>query len=450
MFLNIKEAACAMNGEYNGKGESIIAGMFTDSREAFEGGLFFALRGERVDGHRFVPELNEKGFPCVVADAKYHTGENILVPDVERALGDLARWWREKYVSRTKVIAVTGSVGKTTTKDMLGRVFSAEFNTFVPQGNKNSTVGLPMSVAKLTPAHEYAVFELGSSRFGEISYLSGIVHPSLSVITCIGSSHLEYFLTRENIRKEKYGILDGETPGGYLILDGDSDADFAMRVKIKDHKPVYCGFSDRCDFVLNIENSRETSTEFTVKYRHQKQAIKLYVPGDHAAKDAAYAFAAGVLCGIDPETAATAVGQYSPYGDRQRIYDVNGIKVIADCYNAAPESMVAAFQVLKEQKSSTRRIAVLGDMLELGKNSDRMHEDVARLVGDAADFVVYIGYFARIFADACVGKRVICFDIDQKHEAAAYLKENVIPGDAVLFKASRGVGLETVIKEAGL
>ncbi|MBO4500912.1 MAG: UDP-N-acetylmuramoyl-tripeptide--D-alanyl-D-alanine ligase [Clostridia bacterium] len=457
MLLNIKEAACAMNGEYRGSGEKTIAGMFTDSRESFEGGMFFALPGERVNGHVFVAEMNEKGFPCVVSDKRFFTGENILVKNTERALGDLARWWREKHAAGTKVVAVTGSVGKTTTKDMIGEVLSSTYNTYVPKGNKNSTIGLPTTVAKLVPSYEYAVFELGSSDFGEISYLSNIVHPSVSVITCIGSSHLEHFHTRDNIRKEKYGILDGQEKGGHVILDGDSDADYAMREKLTDYKPVYCGFSERCDFRIEMQLRSDKRDEnlfrrndFTVTYGKRTYDAHVYVMGDHMAKNATYAFAAGVLNGVDPEIAATALGRYVPYGDRLRIYNKDGVTVIADCYNASPESMKAALEVL-ERFGRSRKIAVLGDMLELGDDSEPLHEEIALKAAFHADILIYVGYYANVFADACnLTKKVKCFDLDQKTEAAEYIKGLLAPGDVVLFKASRGVGLEKIIKEAGL
>ena len=448
MLLNIKEAACAVNGEYRGSGNITVTGMFTDSREAFEGGIFFALKGERVDGHSFVNELNAKGYPCVVSEEEYFTNENILVKDVERALGDLAKWWREKYVPETKIVAVTGSVGKTTTKDMIGLVLSSEFNTFVPQGNRNSTIGLPMSVAKLVPSHEFAVFELGSSGMGEISYLSKLVNPYLSVITCVGSSHLEFFGTRDNIRKEKFSILDGEREGGVIVLDGDSDEEYAMRRSIRKYKYIFCGFHERSDFRITDISRYAGMTEYTVNDSRRDYYIKIYAEGDHLIKDSLYAFVAGLLCGVEPALAANALEGYRPYGDRQRIYQKDGVTVIADCYNASPESMRAAFGVLASREG--RRIAVLGDMLELGPDSPAIHAKNAADAAEAADVLVFVGSFASVCAGACADKETYCFAENEKSAAAEKIKELIRPGDVILFKGSRRIGLDEIIKEAEL
>ena len=448
MLLKLSEAALALNGEFRGDGEKIITGMFTDTRESFTGGLFFAQIGERVDGHTFVPALNAQGFPCVVSEKEYFTGDNILVKNTELALGDLARRWREKYVPETKVAAVTGSVGKTTTKDMLGLALSSTFNTFVPKGNRNSVIGLPMSVSMLVPSHEYAVFELGSSKPGEISYLSEIVRPHISVITCIGSSHLEFFGTRDNIRKEKYGVVSGEPEGGYLILDGDSDEEYAMRRCYRQYKLIYCGSAARCDFRIVDVVTRGGSTVYSLVWEDGSLIVRLNAEGAHIVKDSSYALAAAILCGADPEKAANALAGYAPYGDRQRIYEKNGVTVIADCYNASPESMRAAFGVLGARKG--RKIAVLGDMLELGADSPRIHAKNAALASQTADILIFVGEYASVCASACGEKKTYCFETNDKHSAASALKEILERGDTVLFKGSRGIALDEIIKEADL
>ena len=447
MLLNITEAVRAINGIYSGNGAYGVRGMFTDTRESFEGGVFFAQIGERVDGHTFVPRLNAAGFPCVVSEPEYAGGENILVKDAERALGDLARYWRENYAPAVKVAAVTGSVGKTTTKDMLGLVFSSSYRTFVPKGNRNSVIGLPMSVSQLENDYDYAVFELGSSSPGEIPYLSDIVRPHISVVTCIGSSHLEFFLTRENIKKEKLGILSGEKTGGHVVLDGDSDI-LRGDPALKRYSPVWCGFGPDCDYRIVGMTPSPEGTSFTVEYPGGTCFIKIRSHGEHIVKDATYAFAAGMLCGIDARKAALALAEYEPYGDRQRIYEKDGVTVIADCYNASPESMRASLGVLKDRAG--RKIAVLGDMRELGQGAPGFHADIAREAARTADILIFVGEYAPLCARECGEKESYAFSADERPEAAAKLKEILRPGDTVLFKGSHSVKLDEIIKEAKL
>lgn len=445
MYITLEEAARAAHGKYKGDGKAVVKGLFTDSRTPCGDGLYSALIGERVDGHKFVPELNAKGYHCIVSEEEYFNENNILVENTEKALCEIAGYWKEKALYDLKVIAVTGSVGKTTTKDLCGLVFASEHKTFVSGGNRNSVIGSPMLVCSIEKdEYEYAVLEMGMSLRGEISRLSNMARPYLSVITCVGTSHMEYLGSRENIRAEKFDITVGERDDGYLVTDGDSDAEYAMRDKVK-QKVMFCGFSERCDFRAENVDFDGRNTNYDIVYPSGRISVSLPAEGLHTVKDSLYAFAAGVLCGISPENAAKAFENFVPTGNRQRIYEKNGVTVIADCYNAAPESMKASLSVLASKAG--RKIAVLGDMLELGDNTLNYHEEVASCAADIADVVLFVGENWEKKQRKCVSRY---FSIEEKSQAASFIKSIVQNGDVMLFKGSNRIGLDETIKEAGL
>ncbi|NCA68269.1 MAG: hypothetical protein EOM87_09440, partial [Clostridia bacterium] len=279
--------------------------------------------------------------------------------------------------------------------------------------------------------------------------LSSLVKPSLSIITSIGSSHLESLGSYDNIRKEKLDILTGEDKGNIIILDGDSEYEYSLKNRLE-HKTIYCGtVNNECDFKAENIQALCFNTIYDAVWNNFRQRIVLPAEGLHNVKNSLCAFAAGILCGIRPENAASAIARFTPTGDRQRIYTTNNITVIADCYNASPESMKAAFGVLASKNG--RKIAVLGDMLELGKDEKRFHTENARLAAQTADILIFIGSFANLCKDTLPDKKeVYAYNTDDKKNAAALLISIMKPGDIILFKGSRRIHIDDIIKEAAL
>jgi UDP-N-acetylmuramoyl-tripeptide--D-alanyl-D-alanine ligase len=444
----IKEAAEAAGGRLYGDPDKVITGVFTDSRQAFENGLFAAIPGEKTDGHIFVGELAAKGYLCLVSDEKYFVPSTILVKNTKQAVYDIAMYYRNEKISGTKVIAVTGSVGKTTVKDMTGLVLSSGYKTFATKGNSNSLLGVPVSVMSVEADDEYAVLELGMSSRGEIEKLSKLVKPFLSVITMIGSSHLEALGSRENIRKEKFDILAGEKKGNAVLLDGDSEYEYSLKNNLE-YRPVYCGtVNPECDFKAENIVFTDGMTVFDAVWEGGRQRMTLPTEGLHNVKNSLYAFAAGVMNGVPPEKASSALARFAPTGDRQRIYNKNGVTIIADCYNASPESMKASLGVLASKNG--RKIAVLGDMLELGVDEKRFHTENARFASEAADILIFVGNFSALCKEAAGAKEAYSFAMDEKKQVTVLLKSILKPGDIVLFKGSRRIRLDDIIKEADL
>jgi UDP-N-acetylmuramoyl-tripeptide--D-alanyl-D-alanine ligase len=444
--MTLAEAAFAVGGTVHGDAGKSIDRVFTDSREAEGGnGLFAAIKGERADGHDYVTQVIAKGGSALVSEDRGWSGDYITVDDTAEAVRRLAAYYRETKCRSTKVIGVTGSVGKTTTKDMTGLIFSEAGKCYVTHGNRNSMLGLPLSVLSVDAGDEYAVLELGMNTRGEIAVLSRIAKPYMSVITVIGSSHLEALGSMENIRDEKFDILAGESEDGRIILNADDPLSYE-KGKTLGSRAVFCGIANE-NSRYRAENITETGSgiSFTV----DGTAVILGVPGIHNVYDALFAYAAGVECGIGRKICAEALSRFTPQGNRQHIYQKNGVTVIADCYNASPESMKAAFGILASAKG--RKIAVIGDMLELGENTDKLHAQVGREAAASADILILVGDKAEIYASASSGHSdTHIFGTDEKHKAAELIRKLMLPGDTLLFKASNRLHLEDIIKDVGL
>lgn len=443
--------AQAVSGTLKGSAEREVTSVFTDSREYREKGLFVAIKGDKVDGHSFVKEMLSKGCICLVSNEYYFTDGTILVKDTKRAVYNLADFYRNELIPDVKITAVTGSVGKTTVKDMTGLAVSARYNTYITSGNKNSLIGVPLSVLSIDTTHTHAVLEVGMSEKGEIKRLSDLIKPCLSIITNIGSSHLQAMGSRKNLRKEKLDIISGmrgDTPDG-VILDGDSEYEFSLKGTLK-CRTIYCGTDNKdCDFRAENILAADGKTSYDAVWENNRQKIVIPAEGRHNVKNSLYAFAAGILFGVSPDEASKALQKFTPTGDRQRIYVKDGITVIADCYNASPESMKAAFEVLGSKAG--RKIAVLGDMLELGEKEREFHTENALSASRKADIIIFVGSFARLCKEALPGREnIYAFETEEKPKAAKLLKSLLKAGDTVLFKGSRRIQIDDIIKETAL
>ena len=447
--------------------EIAVRHICTDSREADKDTLFVALPGERVDGHRFLPaaaELGARVFLCArgrCPEALPSGCVAILVEDTEVALARMAAAWRDEALADTAIVAVTGSVGKTTTKEMLWGVLSAGEEVPAPQavfkkdGNFNSTVGLPLSVLEIPAGTPAAVLEMGMSARGEIASMSAAVRPDIGVVANIGSSHLERLGTRENIALAKLEIADGLREGGILLLNGDEPLLRPDAIRVPHGlKVLYVSLADApyAAFCVKDIRVRDSGTEFSlVTPDGILTALVVPTPGVHMVWAAAFSAAVGHLCGLTAEQIRRGLLAYRPAAMRQTLRAVGNVTFLEDYYNAAPESMQAALSVLS-LTAKGRRVAVLGDMRELGTDSVAMH----RQVGEAAvrfgvDFLVTVG---DLGAEIAAGARAAGLDqsaICHVPDTSAYeaegprLAELLQANDTVLFKASRAIGLEALV-----
>lgn len=429
---------CGVTTSLDGFAEKIS----TDSRDIDSTTVFVALKGERFDANDFVDEVLEKGVKAVVC-SRYSGNDArvLLVEDTGKALLDIAAGYRKGF--DIPFVALTGSVGKTTTKGMIYAVLSEKFNTLRTEGNLNNEIGVPKTLLRLEKQHQAAVIEMGMNHFGEISRLSKTVCPDIGVITNVGTAHIENLGSKNGILKAKSEILDGMAVGSPLVINGDSD--ILNRISADEYELVRFGL-DGGD--VTAENVKTTSLGcgFTVKYKNE--SARAFVPsqGIHNVYNGLCAIAVGLLLGMSLEECVSGLRNFAPEGMRQKITSVRGMCFIEDCYNANLDSMCAALETLKSLKIK-RTVAVLGDMLELGDFSREAHERVGERAAETeCDIVVTFGdeaaYIAREFAEK--GGNAKSFS--DKSELVNYLRYTLEEGDTVLFKGSRGMKMEEIFK----
>ena len=419
-----------------------------DSRDIRHGNLFVAIAGEHFDGHNFVKQAGETGASAALVERETGNGiPEILVKDTLIAYGDIARKYLEML--NIPVVAITGSVGKTTTKEMIFGVLAGKYRVSKTQGNHNNNLGLPITIMEMAEDTEMAVLELGMNHFGEMSYLTSIARPSVVVITNIGTMHIEHLGTREGILKAKLEIMQGIRDDGVAVFNGDEPLLWNLREGT--HRRIYFGIeNERCDVLATEICQRDGGVEFTVKAFERQ--FRVFVPqeGRHTVYNALAAIAVGLLQDVSPEVITRQLSLFHNTGMRQRVFEEKGFTIIDDCYNAGPESMEAALNVLKERKCEGKRIAVLGDMLELGSRAMAEHYRVGRLAAAAADVILAYGkHSERIITGAVTGgmSTKTAVHYDDQSEMAQALARAAKPGDVLLFKGSRGIKMERVMKE---
>jgi len=443
--LAVSEIVKAVSGVGSINGDVTVSDICTDTRTIKEGSLFVCIEGENFDGHQFAKAALENGARALLCHKDTGCENQILVRDTRKALLDLAGYYRRLF--DIPVAGVTGSVGKTTVKEMTHAVFSKKLNTLKTQGNLNNEIGLPLTLFRIDENTQAAVVEMGMSALGEISRMSQAAAPTMGIISNIGVSHLEKLGSQENILRAKLELADGMADEAPLILNGDDR--LLYTAKIQGRPIYYYGIENKfCRFKAYDIESDETGSRFTLDFGYGEQRVNLPAIGIHNIYNALAAFSAGFLLGVEPEAAAAALHSYEPEGMRQNVRQVAGITFVEDCYNASPDSMRAALSALKALKAN-RRIAVLGDMKELGSASAEGHRQTGAFAAQSgADAVLTIGIESQETARAAREGGVRSVEsFDDKSALAKRLAEIMEPGDAVLFKASRGMKLEEVINE---
>ncbi len=441
--FTLQEAAAAL-GLPQMQAQATLADVCTDTRKIQPGSLFVCLRGERFDGHSFASQAAQLGAAALLVDHPVDADvPQLVVTDTGKALLQLAGWYRRRF--RLPVVGLTGSVGKTTTKEFIALVLGAKYNTLKTQGNLNNEIGVPQMLFRLEDSHTAAVIEMGMNHFGEISRLTRAVAPTVGLITNIGVSHIENLGSRAGILQAKLEILEGMAPDAPLIVNMDND--MLRTVKLGDRPLLTFAIDDQsADFTATDIAEQGSTTTFTVHHSTFTQPVTIPTVGIHNVYNALAAMAVGYVTGVNPAAAAAALANYVPAGMRQNLVQVGGVQVIEDCYNASPDSMRAALQTLGKLPVH-RRYAVLGAMLELGDYAKEAHTQVGKMAAEnGIDGVLAYGADAAYIVEAAKQAGLENARLfDTKEALARSLAQQVQPSDGVLFKGSRGMHLEDVM-----
>jgi len=444
--ITLAQAAQWCGGQIDPKYKDVtFLGANNDSRKIEKDQLFVALQGER-DGHDFIPAALEKGASAVLCTRCNGEYPAIVVEDTRLALGQIARGERERI--GMKVVGITGSVGKSTTKEMVSAVLSSTYRVSKTPANHNNDIGMPMAILSMPEDTEVAVLEMGMNHFREIAYLASIGKPDVAVIINIGTMHIEHLGSMEGILKAKLEILEGMPDNGAIILNGDDSLLWNQRSEL--NKPVvYFGVRNPEADVTGTSVSQQTDTlSFTATAENVTLPITLSLEGEHYVHDALAAVAVGMKLNVSPENIAKSLCAFRNMQGRQEIYEKNGFTIIQDCYNAGPESMTAALAVLGNRPG--RRVAVLGDMLELGVCSDGEHYKIGRVAAEKADVLLAYGdHSLRMLYGAITGgmSQNVARAFTDKDKLVQVLKQLAKPGDVLLFKGSRGMRMEEVLEK---
>ena len=419
----------------------------TDSREVRPGCIFVAFPGEKFDGHDFAAKALEQGAVYVVLNHPVEgvpAEKAVLCPDSYRAMMTMGANYRRQFAP--KIVGVTGSVGKTTTKQMTYAAIAGFGNTIKTEGNQNNELGLPRTLFHIGKDTAYAVVEMGMSHLGEIERLAKCARPDVGIITCIGVSHIGNLGSQENICKAKLEICAGLPEGAPLVLNGDDP--FLRKAALPGHvRPVWfsLGGAD-ADVCAQDVHPEGDGMAFTLVDRNAGRfPVQIPAMGRHNVANALAAYAAATRLGLDPKGVIAGLADFQQTGMRQKVVHSKGVDVIEDCYNANPDSMKAALTMFREYPAK-RRYALLGDMLELGGISPSAHEEVGRQAAAAGlELLVCYGEEARHTAKAAAEAGLKAVHAATYREAADLLLAAMQPGDALLVKASRGMALEKAL-----
>jgi len=442
-----------------GNMEHPFSGVSIDSRAISGDMLFVAIKGNVYDAHDFVPDVvgkgirglileKEKAGKLISADWKEKGVFCVAVDDTTRALGDLAAFNRRR--TNVSVIAITGSNGKTTTREMTDSVISRHFCTLATRGNLNNEIGLPLTLLKLTADHRWAVLELGMNHIGEISRLSDICQPDIGVITNVGPAHLEGVGSIEGVMQAKGELLEKIKPDGTAVLNADDPRVLAL-AKATDRKTTLFGISDAAEIKAVALECSGNRSRFTLAFPTENIEIALNVPGEFMVSNALAAATVAYLLGIPAREVKAGLESFKAVNGRMNILKTSGgINLIDDAYNANPGSMAAAIETLQTLKGNGRSALVAGDMLELGEHAVQMHEQIGAISARSRLSKIYItGNYAQAFLAGAQKEKIDIENlfIGSHSEILDNLTEWLRPGDWVLVKGSRAMGMEKIIHD---
>jgi len=423
-----------------------------DSRNVTPGDVFVCLKGERVDGHDYIGQAAENGAVGFLCARPVKTDlPCLIVPSPEQALQEFASWYRRN--KKSKIVAVTGSVGKTTTKECIYSALKEKYKTHKTSGNMNSETGLPLTLLGISDDDEMTVAEMGMSGFREIELLSNIAEPDIAVITNIGVSHIEKLGSRENILKAKLEILSGLNNDGALVLNYDDQLlkkayDDDLNGKISQRIVRYGINNPLCDYYARDVVMDDGCLRFLAITPQIEFTVMMPCEGVHNVYNALAAISVAMETGVSAEEIVRGLKSFIPPAQRQQSYTKDGFNIIEDCYNASPQSVKAAFDVLRRRNG--RKVAVLGDMLELGDYSEEYHTEIGK-AAEGIDVLIVFGNFRDCVINGALSVGLVqaenCYSCETRSEAADVLKRIAVQGDYILVKASRGMYAEKVIEE---
>ena len=468
--ITVKELLEATGGNLlHGQEDQHVKHISLDSRKMEGDDLFVPIVGERVDAHRFLCQAIASG-AAVVFTSEHHCGEDVKacvrqqcgenreqerkalqaawieVSDTKKALQDLGSFCRKRL--SLPLVGITGSVGKTTTREMIAEALSAGFLVYKTPGNSNSQVGVPITIAEIPQSAEIGVIELGMSEPGEMERIARVARVDCAVMTNIGVAHIEQLGSQEHILEEKLHIQDGMPAEGILFLNGD-DPLLASVVPKEGRKRVLYGLGRDCDYRAEDLHLEEGYPVFTAVHGDRSVRVRLQVMGSHMVSNAMAALAVADTYGLSMEKAALALGQFKGYKGRQQIFQWGGVTVIDDSYNASPVSMKAGLEVLASVKGEGRRIAVLADMKELGLEAVRFHEEIGAYIGEhPLDMVLLLGELASCIGSGMDAARAVTphIEMDRLAQVEEWLDEHIKEGDCILFKGSNSMKLSEAVR----
>ncbi len=447
MKLSLSQIAEYTGGKLYGDGNVIVNGFFTDSRQAEKGKMFVAIKGEKTDGHKYIPMCIEKGCNACFSEEILSDDININYVLVENSVAALQKCGEKCRANiKVPVVGITGSVGKTTTKEIISLALSSSLCVNKTIGNANGQIGVPQMVMRTEPEHDICVFEMGMSYPGEMKRIVDIARPNIAVMTNIGVSHIEFHGTRENIMKEKLLIADYIGATGTIFVNGDDDLLCTLKKKheIGELEPsvVTFGIGDDCDFRAYDIKEANGETEFKFRLENNEYAVKLSVIGLHNVRNALAALCVSEYVGLDLDKAIAALATYKSPDMRGEIKTYGSVTVIDDTYNASPDSMISSLDMLSRFEG--RKIAVLSDMLELGSYSEKGHTDVGKATNEKGiDFLIAVGNEAEfIYKGFDNSDKSVYFKTNA--EVNAFLDDFIQPNDNVLIKGSRGMHTEEI------
>ena len=446
--ITVKEILEATGGRLLcGSADTPLDHLSIDSRTMKGNDLFVPLVGEKVDAHRFIGQAFDNGAAATFTSEHDVMEDNrpwIRVSDTKRALQALGAWYRRRL--KLPLVGITGSVGKTTTREMVACALSARYRVYKTPANHNSQVGVPITMTEISGQDEIGVIELGMSEPGELTVIAGIAQIQMAVITNIGITHIEQLGSQENIFREKLSIQDGLTEHGILFLNGDDE--LLKKTTARDgFETIYYGTGENCHYRaadVRLENGYPV---FTAVCGDEQVPVRLKVMGTHNVANAMVSLAVASVCGIPMEAAAKQLAEFTGFQNRQQIYHTGGMTIIDDTYNASPVSMKAGLEVLNSIEHSRRRVAVLADMKELGPDSPRYHYEIGTYIAaHPVDKVAVLGELAREIARGVreQAPHILVYEFMDREPLVEWLKTELREGDAVLFKGSNSMELGIV------
>lgn len=445
--IDILKLSLMIDGEIISKGKNdIINSVAIDSRLVKEGSVFFALPGTKFDGHDFVKKACENSASCCVVSRLVEGVEcyQIKVDDTMKAFYDFAKNYKKEF--DIPFIALTGSAGKTSTKDMVSSVLSTKYNTMKTIGNLNSTTGVPLTLFNLDKNHEIAVVEMGMNHKGEIEQVSSLVEPDYAIITNVGVTHIENLGSKENIFKAKMEITKGLKKGGILVLNADND--FLREYESDEYKVVKIGIENG-DFRAYDINYGKSGVSFRVKYKDSEYDFEVMPPAKYSIYNALVAIYTGFHFNLDYKQIKEGLKNFKPSQNRMDIEDFEGKVLINDTYNSNPDALKQALGLLKNISGNNRKVAVLGDMFELGKESVKEHYKCGKdIVYSGVDILLTAGTDSINFGKGAIDSglnEANFIHFDTKEELIENIEKYIKKGDYILFKASRGMAFEDII-----